>query len=162
MNKVFVKIKELLPIFGVVATVLFLILLFTFKDKLNQLSSELVQSQASSEVISNASAYVDSAFNYSKYPSSYQATFLEFGATGCSACRQMESVMEEVKKQYPEKVNVVFLNILKPESQTLMKYFGVAAIPTQLLLDKEAKEFFRHNGFYSTEELLIEMNLPIK
>ncbi len=162
MNKVFVKIKELLPIFGVVATVLFLILLFTFKDKLNQLSSKVIQSQANTEVISNASAYVDSVFNYSKHPSNYQITFLEFGATGCSACRQMEKVMEEVKKQYPEKVNVVFLNILKPESQTLMKYFGVAAIPTQVLLDKEAKEFFRHTGFYSTEELLIEMNLPIK
>lgn len=34
-----------------------------------------------------------------------------------------------------------------------MKYFGVAAIPTQVLLDKEGKEFFRHSGYYSTEEL---------
>ena len=34
-----------------------------------------------------------------------------------------------------------------------MKYYGIAAIPTQVLLNKEGKEFFRHTGFYSTEEL---------
>jgi len=42
---------------------------------------------------------------------------------------------------------VVFLNILKPENQLLMKYYGIAVIPTQVLLDKEGEEFFRHSGF---------------
>jgi len=70
----------------------------------------------------------------------------------------MESVMTEIRTKYPQTVNVVFLNILKPENQDLMKYFGVAAIPTQVLLDKEGKEFFRHSGYISTEEL--SKNIP--
>jgi len=45
------------------------------------------------------------------------------------------------------KLNVVFLNILKPENQLLMKYYGIAVISTQVLLDKEGEEFFRHSGF---------------
>ena len=55
----------------------------------------------------------------------------------------------------PENIsgNVVFPNILKPENQNLTKLFGIADIPTQVLLDKNGKEFFRHTGFYSTEDL---------
>jgi thioredoxin 1 len=69
----------------------------------------------------------------------------------------MESVLDEIKAKYPEKVNVVFLNILKPENQLLMKYCGIAVIPTQVLLDKDGKEFFRHSGFYFAEELFIKI-----
>jgi thioredoxin 1 len=65
----------------------------------------------------------------------------------------MESVMSEIRTKYPQTVNVVFLNILKPENQDLMKYFGVASIPTQVLLDKEGKEFFRHTGYISTADV---------
>jgi thioredoxin 1 len=35
-----------------------------------------------------------------------------------------------------------------------MKYYGIAAIPTQVLLDKTGKEFFRHTGYLSTKELI--------
>ena len=34
-----------------------------------------------------------------------------------------------------------------------MKYYGIAVIPTQVLLDKQGKEFFRHSGFISTGDL---------
>jgi thioredoxin 1 len=65
----------------------------------------------------------------------------------------MESVMEEISTKYPIKVNVVFLNVLKPESQNLMKLYGIAAIPTQILLNKNGKEFFRHTGYISSTDL---------
>ncbi|MFA6400359.1 MAG: thioredoxin family protein [Salinivirgaceae bacterium] len=158
MNQVFVKVKKAFPIIGVVATVLFIVLLFAFKDKLNQMALTAVKAQAGAEITTSASVFVDSAFNYSKNGLSYEITFLEFGATGCSTCRQMETVMEEVKKQYPEVVKVVFLNILKPENQAMMKYFGVAAIPTQILLTKEGKEIFRHSGYIPIDQLLTEIN----
>ena len=66
--------------------------------------------------------------------------------------------MEEISKKNPQTVNVVFLNILKPENQVLMKYFGIATIPTQVLLDNEGNEYFRHTGYYSAEELTIHIN----
>jgi len=43
--------------------------------------------------------------------------------------------MAEIEVRYPKKVKVVFLNIMLPEGQDLMKFFGVVAIPTQILLN---------------------------
>ncbi len=65
----------------------------------------------------------------------------------------MESVIEEIRRKYPKHVNVVVLNVLKPENQNLMKLYGIAAIPTQVLLDINGKEYFRHTGFISTPDL---------
>lgn len=108
--------------------------------------------QASSEITNSGSAYVDSTYNYSRNRQRYQFTFLEFGAN-CPACKRIESVMEEIRTKYTQEVNVVFLNVLKPENQILMKYFGIASIPTQILLDNNGIEFFSHSGYYSAEEL---------
>ena len=40
-------------------------------------------------------------YNYTKSDLDYKITFLEFGSTGCSACKRMESVMESIKTNYP-------------------------------------------------------------
>jgi thioredoxin 1 len=116
----------------------------------------MMKEQAAPEIANSGAAYVDSTFNYTKNKQGYQVTFLEFGAN-CLACKRMESVMEEIRTKYPQTVNVVFLNILKPESQILMKYYGIASIPTQVLLNKDGKEFFRHTGYYSAEEIDMEI-----
>ncbi len=139
-------------------TLLFFVLLFTFKDKLNSYASKAIQAQAGSEIQSTGSALIDSSYNYAKNGLGFEVTFLEFGSKGCSACKRMESVMREISAQYPDRVNVVFINILKPENQRLMKYYGIASIPTQILLNKEGKEFFRHTGYYSTIELIKEFS----
>jgi thioredoxin 1 len=39
----------------------------------------------------------------------------------------------------------------------MMKYFGIALIPTQVLLDKNGEEFFRHAGYFSAVELAGEI-----
>jgi thioredoxin 1 len=129
-----------------------LIIGFSLKDKMNNYLSEMMKQQASPEITLSGNAVVDSLYNYSENGLNYEITFLEFGATGCSACKRMESVLEEINSKYP-KTNVVFLNVLKPENQNLMKLFGIASIPTQVLLNNKAKEFFRHSGYISTAEI---------
>lgn len=136
-----------------VLSVLFFVWLIAYKDELTNLASTSIKSQAGSEIQKSESAYVDSAFNYAKNGLSYEVTFLEFGSKGCSACKRMEGVMSEIRATYPDKVNVVFVNILLPENQRLMKYYGIAVIPTQVLLDKEGEEFFRHTGYISANDL---------
>lgn len=66
--------------------------------------------------------------------------------------------MDELRTEHPEEINVLFLNILKPKNQDLMKYYGIASIPTQVLLNKSGEEFFRHSGYISTNKLLEKMN----
>ena len=34
-----------------------------------------------------------------------------------------------------------------------MNYFGIAGIPTQVLLDVSGKEIFRHTGYFPAAEL---------
>jgi thioredoxin 1 len=135
-----------------------LIFLFLFKGKFEKYVSKVLVSTATTAEIQRMDVRVDSLYNYAENHESYQITLLEFGAIGCVACRKMEYVLEEVRREYPENVNVEFLNILNPENQAMMKHFGVVAIPTQVLLDKNGKEFFRHTGFYSFNDLNQKFN----
>lgn len=151
-------LKKILPWAVFILMFTLLILGYAAKDTLNNYLSETMKTQASPEITRSGSALVDSLYNYSKNGQPYEATFLEFGATGCSACKRMESVLEEIKTQRAT-VNVVFMNVLQPESQNLMKLYGIAAIPTQVLLDKNGREFFRHSGYYSVEELEQKLTL---
>ncbi|MDP8209545.1 MAG: thioredoxin family protein [Candidatus Stygibacter australis] len=78
-------------------------------------------------------------------------TFLEFGSTTCIPCKMMEKVMEEVRVDYGDKVEVIFHNV--NEEKKLSGEYGIKMIPTQIFLDSEGKEFHRHIGYYPTEEI---------
>lgn len=146
-------IKKIFPWFVFISLFALVIIGFATKDKLNQFLSQSMVQNASPEIINSGDAIVDSLFNYKQNGLTYEITFLEFGSRGCTACKKMEKVMDEIRIKHSNKVNVVFLNILQPESQTLMKYYGIVAIPTQVLLNKKGEEFFRHTGYFSTQEL---------
>jgi len=131
----------------------FLVMLFLLRGSMNSFVTKKMKEQTSVNVKKSISQMVDSTFNYQKNEKEFGITFLEFGATGCISCRKMEIVMQEVKEKYPQKVNVKFYNILLPENQEMMKYFGIAVIPTQVLLDASGNEVFRHTGYFTTAEL---------
>lgn len=155
--RVIIKAKKAFHLILAALVVLFFIVLFALKDDLNTFISNRMVEQAGYKTIRQGSKFIDSAFNYRKNGMGYQYTFIEFGAKGCFACNQMEKVMQEVEKNYSTRVKVVFYNILLPESQELMKYFGIAVIPTQILLNVDGKMFFRHTGYISADELLFEL-----
>jgi thioredoxin 1 len=153
------KLKKIVNLTGVILSLLFFIALFIFKDKLTNTASDMIKMQAGTETVQSVSAYIDSTYDYTNNGHSYQVTFLEFGSSGCSACKRMEKVMEDIRLQYPEKVNVVFYNITSPKNRKLMKYYGISVIPTQVLLDSEGEEFFRHTGYIPTQELIKKMGI---
>lgn len=156
--KLSTKAKQWLNIAFLVFSVLFVVTLFALKGKLTELTSKSIKAQADSDTKQSASAFIDSLYNYTKNGSDYKITFLEFGATGCSACKQMETVMAQIKRDYPNRVNVVFVNVLNKKNQSLIKYFGIALIPTQVLLNEEGKGFFRHTGYIPSEQLALKLN----
>ena len=64
--------------------------------------------------------------------------------------------MDEIKREYRNRVKVVFVKgecLSQKDNKELVDYFGIVTIPTQVLLNKEGKEYFRHNGYLSAEEL---------
>ncbi len=78
-------------------------------------------------------------------------TFLEIGAESCIPCKQMKPVMKAIEEGYGGLVKVVFHDLYK-DRQIGQKY-GVRVMPTQIFLDAEGKEFFRHEGFYPQADI---------
>lgn len=151
-------IKRVIPILFIILFSAFLILGFVFKDDLNNYLSARLQNSLDTNRSDEMSLEIDSLYNYSQRDSEFEITFLEFGSKGCIACKRMENVMNEIASKYQNKVKVVFINVLLNENSYIKDYFGIVAIPTQILLDKEGKEVFRHTGFLSSEMLIREMN----
>ena len=76
---------------------------------------------------------------------------LELGSVGCVPCEQMKPVMQKLRDTYQGKLEVIFIDVR--EAHDTGRQFGVHMIPTQVFLDKSGKEFHRHIGFYSFEEI---------
>ena len=83
-----------------------------------------------------------------------KVTFIELGSVNCIPCKMMKPVMEEVEKEYGDQVKVVFHDVWTEEGKPYAQQYGIRAIPTQVFLDKDGKEFYRHMGFFAKEELV--------
>lgn len=84
-----------------------------------------------------------------------KVVMLELGSVGCIPCEQMKPVMEKLRTNYRGRLEVIFVDV-KKDRDTAHR-FGVYAIPTQVFLDKNGKEFHRHIGFYGYEEIAPEL-----
>lgn len=150
-------LRKVLLVIILLLLAIFLIAGFLFRNEMNDFISEKMKQQAGTEVILSGEAWVDSLFNYTKNEKDFQYTLLEFKSTGCTICKQMEPELEKVRNNQEKKINVVVLNIMNPNSQNVMKYFGISAVPTQLLLDRQGKEIFRNYGFISAGDLMAKL-----
>jgi len=80
--------------------------------------------------------------------------FVELGSVGCVPCDKMQPIMKEIEEEFKDQVSVVFHDVKTEEGKPYIKEFGIRAIPTQIFLDKDEKEFFRHLGFLSKDEII--------
>lgn len=88
----------------------------------------------------------------------YKVTFIELGSVRCIPCQQMQPVMKSIKEKYAGQVNVVFYDVWTEAGAPYAKQYNIEAIPTQVFLDKDGKEYFRHVGFFPEEELIKILN----
>jgi len=93
---------------------------------------------------------IDKALNNAKRDG--KAVMLELGSVGCIPCEQMKPVIKKLGTNFKGKLEIFFVDIVKDEDTA--SRFGVFAIPTQVFLDKNGKEFHRHIGFYAYEEIV--------
>lgn len=84
----------------------------------------------------------------------YKVTFIELGSVRCIPCQKMQSVMKSVEEKYGKQVKVVFHDVWTPEGKPFATRYGIEAIPTQVFLDENGKEFSRHTGYFPEEELV--------
>jgi len=84
----------------------------------------------------------------------YKITFIELGSVRCIPCKKMQPVMKSIEEKYAGQVKVVFHDVWTPEGKPFGQKYKIKAIPTQIFLDENGKEFSRHTGFFPEEELV--------
>lgn len=79
-------------------------------------------------------------------------TLLDLGAGKCIPCKMMAPVLENLKEEYAGKMDVVFIDVWENPDEA--GKYNIRTIPTQIFYDAAGKELFRHEGFYSKEDIL--------
>jgi len=77
---------------------------------------------------------------------------VDLGASKCIPCKMMAPILEELKREYAGKLDVVFIDVWK-NGKAIGEY-KIRSIPTQIFYDSTGKERFRHEGFFSKEDIL--------
>lgn len=80
-------------------------------------------------------------------------TLIELGSETCVPCQKMQPILKSISTRYNNTVKVIFYDVRKPDQEQFRQMYNVQLIPTQVFLDENGKEFFRHEGFYPELEI---------
>jgi thioredoxin 1 len=77
---------------------------------------------------------------------------VDLGAGKCIPCRQMVPILEKLRTNNVGRLEVEVIDVSKaPEAA---KAFRIELIPTQIFFDSTGREIFRHEGFFSEQDIL--------
>ena len=79
---------------------------------------------------------------------------VDLGSTTCVPCKEMAPILEELKTEYKGKVSVEFIDVTK--NVAAADDYKINVIPTQIFIDKDGKEVFRHEGFYPKADIVAQ------
>jgi thioredoxin 1 len=79
-------------------------------------------------------------------------SLVDLGANKCIPCRMMAPILEKLREDYAQKMNVTVIDVF--QNPAAGKQYDVTIIPTQIFFDSSGKELYRHEGFFSREEIL--------
>jgi thioredoxin 1 len=77
---------------------------------------------------------------------------VDLGADQCIPCKMMAPILAGLARDYAGQLDVVFIDVWKDREAG--KPYGIRVIPTQIFYDAGGRERFRHEGFYSQQEIL--------
>lgn len=79
-------------------------------------------------------------------------TVLDIGSSSCIPCKMMKPIFEQLGKELEGKANILLLEI--SDYRYIANEYRVRVIPTQIFFDQNGKQYFRHEGFMSKEDIL--------
>lgn len=88
---------------------------------------------------------------------------VDLGAGKCIPCKMMAPILDQLKVDFKEQLEVIFIDVW--ENPDAGQAYGIRMIPTQVFFDARGKELFRHEGFFSREDILAkwrELGVPLK
>jgi thioredoxin 1 len=77
---------------------------------------------------------------------------VDLGADKCIPCKKMAPILDELSHTYRDVFMVEFIDVWKDRSAA--GKWGIRMIPTQVFIDADGVEQFRHQGFMSREAIL--------
>lgn len=93
--------------------------------------------------------------DFKKEVDSDRLVLVDFNAPWCAPCKKMAPMLEELSKSEKDKVKIVKINI--EDHKKLAKELNVHILPT-LVLYKDDKAVWKHEGYMGKEELLEVFN----
>lgn len=145
----------------IVLSILVFLILFFGKDKLNCIVANYQLRNNNTIVNKSDSSLFFNKFNNSLNNYNFELSLVQLGGVGCKPCMKMDTVLVDIKTIYSEKINIKTYKVTNEKGKVIAKYFGVNAIPTQIIFNKTGTEIFRHTGFISKEELSEKVNSAI-
>lgn len=88
---------------------------------------------------------------------------VDVGADRCPPCVQMAPILEELRREYSESLEVIFVDVWKNPTKAIA--YRVRMIPTLIFYDAFGNEVYRHSGHYSKDDILKkfeELKIPLK
>ena len=82
---------------------------------------------------------------------------VDYGSKMCIPCREMAVTLDEVKREYTDRVIVEIVDVY--ENYDLAEAAGVTMIPTQIFFDAAGKEVYRHVGVMTKDEIVARLEL---
>lgn len=105
-----------------------------------------------------APAYAASTEVVPGVPVKDTVTLVDVGATTCVPCKLMAPLLEELKKEYEGRAEVIFVDVYDTANEGKAKAFKIMAIPTQIFYDSHGREVFRHVGFFDKKSMAAKLD----
>jgi thioredoxin 1 len=83
-----------------------------------------------------------------------KVTFVEIGSVNCIPCKAMQPIMKAVEEEYKGQVKIVFYDVWTQKGKTDAMKYNIRVIPTQVFLDKDGKEYYRHEGYFPKDNVV--------
>ena len=123
-------------------------------NDLNQQEKNLDEDRLATSIENNEEPLPEAEQETISEEGNIKVTFIELGSKDCVPCKMMEPILEEIRHDYPEQVDIVFYNVKTEEGYSYAQQYKIRVIPTQIFLDNNGEEYFRHEGFFPKEEIV--------
>jgi thioredoxin 1 len=77
---------------------------------------------------------------------------VDLGSDKCVLCKKMAPILDELKATQADRLEVEFIDVRKDPDAG--RPHGVLVIPTQIFYAADGRELFRHEGFFSKEDIV--------
>ena len=80
---------------------------------------------------------------------------IDLGRGKCIPCKQMKPILDELAKEYEGRARVEIIDIGDRPDQA--DEYGVEVIPTQIFINAQGEEVFRHKGFMPKQDIVAQL-----